>query len=1123
MRLSDHVKVSRRFRRAIRLDTDLKDPTAIEGFICPQSSAEVLETMARHVSETDQAAFTWTGPYGSGKSSLAVALSATLNGDRRTRDMATAALGERTAGAIQDALPPCARGWRILPVVGRRDRPAQVVGEAIEKARMVRDKRYTAWSDEAVFDALQRIANRTPTQNGGLLVLIDEMGKFLEGAAYDGTDIYFFQQLAELASRSNRRLIVVGILHQAFEEYAHRLSREMRDEWAKVQGRFSDLAINASPEEQLDLLARAIEADRASDMPDAIAGRVATLTRGQATQDVLEECWPLHPIVSCLLGPISRRRFGQNQRSIFGFLNSTEPSGFQDFLRNHNENDLYTPELLWDYLRFNMEPSIMASPDGHRWAMAVDALDRCLATGGEDLHIGVLKTIAVVDLFKERSGLTPSLGLLRIAMPEVSGTEIERIVDELQEWSLVIYRKYSDAYSIFEGSDFDIERAVDEAYDNVGELDFARLTELAGLQPVFSKRHYHDTGTLRWCDTAIVPLGEVETAVAEYAPSYGSVGAFFLALPSQGDSQEAVERTVHSAVEGSDEHDIVVGIPDRSSWTITSLARDLMALEHVKDDTLELRGDRVARMEVQARISDLQGYIESELDRALDSALWHRRCVEPRRLDHAEVNSLASDIADSRYPAAPRIHNELLNRVKPSSNANAARNALLRNMALHNGEERLQIEGYPPEGGLFDSLLEATELYRCTEDGWGFVEPRPETGDPFGLAPAWTVGKTYLKENAHTSVSLADVYELWRRPPYGIRDGLLPVLAVAFIQSLSREVALYREGIFQSQLTDLDVQYLTNNPADIQVRWMELSQSSRELLADMAEIVRDMDPDNALSYIEPIDVAKGLVSIYDRLPAWVGRTQGLSANAKRVRQLFKQASDPNQFIFNDIPKLLSNDYESDQIQTTREVAEVVREGLEELRVAYPEMLHRLRGVLLSELDVPNASRHNLAELRLRAENVQQLSGDLRLEAFIWRIAKFHGTDADMESLASMAANKPSSQWTDADIDRSTIELADLARRFNWHEAFAHVKGRQDRRLAMAVVVGLDGEPIHDEFEVTDLQQARVDVLIDQVRATLGQSGEVEQNIILAALARITAEYLEARSGADDADTTEAVS
>ena len=62
------------------------------------------------------------------------------------------------------------------------------------------------------------------------------MGKLLEGAAYEGTDIYFFQELAEIASRSNNRLIVVGILHQAFEEYANRLSREVRMSGQRSKG-----------------------------------------------------------------------------------------------------------------------------------------------------------------------------------------------------------------------------------------------------------------------------------------------------------------------------------------------------------------------------------------------------------------------------------------------------------------------------------------------------------------------------------------------------------------------------------------------------------------------------------------------------------------------------------------------------------------------------------------------------------------------------------------------------------------------------------------------------------------------------------------------------------------------
>ena len=336
----------------------------------------------------------------------------------------------------------------------------------------------------------------------------------------------------------------------------------------------------------------------------------------------------------------------------------------------------------------------------------------------------------------------------------------------------------------------------------------------------------------------------------------------------------------------------------------------------------------------------------------------------------------------------------------------------------------------------------------------------------------------------------------------------MPLLAVAFLQSRRGDLALYREGVFQPRLTDLDAEYLSNDPSDIQLRWMEMSGISRQLLSDLAEIVRHMDPTNALSHLEPIDVARGLVSIYDRLPAWVGRTQRLSNEAKRVRQLFKRASDPNRFIFDDIPHLVLGHKEDANV--VPDVAVIVKQGLTELSDAYPNMLHRLRETLLVELGVPSASPSMLAELRARAENIRQLSGNHRLEAFILRISQYEGTVADMESLASMAVNKPPRQWTDADIDRAAVELADMARGFTRHEAYAHVKGRPDHRLAMAVVVGLDGEPIHDDFEVTEREQSQVDFIIKRVRQTLSESGEAEQNVILAALARITAEYLESR-------------
>ena len=90
-------------------------------------------------------------------------------------------------------------------------------------------------------------AARSIEKNGGigLLLVIDELGKFLEYAAHAPAqgDVFVLQTLAELASRSDRTpLFLLTILHQAFEQYANKLAKSQREEWAKVQGRFEDIA-----------------------------------------------------------------------------------------------------------------------------------------------------------------------------------------------------------------------------------------------------------------------------------------------------------------------------------------------------------------------------------------------------------------------------------------------------------------------------------------------------------------------------------------------------------------------------------------------------------------------------------------------------------------------------------------------------------------------------------------------------------------------------------------------------------------------------------------------------------------------------------------------------------------
>ena len=90
---------------------------------------------------------------------------------------------------------------------------------------------------------------------------IDELGKFLEYAAQHPVqdDVFVLQTLAEFATRSDQTpLFLITILHQAFEQYANKIAKSQREEWAKIQGRFEDIAFVEPAEQVLRLIGSAV-------------------------------------------------------------------------------------------------------------------------------------------------------------------------------------------------------------------------------------------------------------------------------------------------------------------------------------------------------------------------------------------------------------------------------------------------------------------------------------------------------------------------------------------------------------------------------------------------------------------------------------------------------------------------------------------------------------------------------------------------------------------------------------------------------------------------------------------------------------------------------------------------
>ena len=86
-----------------------------------------------------------------------------------------------------------------------------------------------------------------------------------------------------------------------------------------------------------------------------------------------------------------------------------------------------------------------------------------------------------------------------------------------------------------------------------------------------------------------------------------------------------------------------------------ALARELIALENVRDHRLELAGDAVARREVTARLAALQGQIEGEIQRAFDTAKWFRKHYSPKMYRQAGHNTPGLGTGGSQIRQMPQV------------------------------------------------------------------------------------------------------------------------------------------------------------------------------------------------------------------------------------------------------------------------------------------------------------------------------------------------------------------------------------------------------------------------------------------------------------------------------------
>lgn len=281
--------------------------------------------------------FNIVGTYGTGKSSFLLAFEQSINGTKRYFDPNFNSILK----------------FDFVKIIGSYTSIIDLFAETFE-VHTSKNK------SENIFSEIFNRYHSMGSDNKILFILIDEFGKFLEYAVKNNpeNEIYFLQQLAEFCNNPKHNIVLITTVHQSLESYAYTLSNTQKQEWTKVKGRFREITFNEPIEQLLYLASEYISEKFEKKDNNSLIEKCLRLTTATKAfnfneiflNDIASKLFPLD-ILSANVLTLALQRYGQNERSLFSFLESSDHTGLTKFKKH--ENPFYNLSNVYDYLNFN--------------------------------------------------------------------------------------------------------------------------------------------------------------------------------------------------------------------------------------------------------------------------------------------------------------------------------------------------------------------------------------------------------------------------------------------------------------------------------------------------------------------------------------------------------------------------------------------------------------------------------------------------------------------------------------------------------------------------------------------------------------------------------------------------
>jgi|688.fasta_scaffold21361_7 ribosomal protein S15P/S13E len=938
--------------------------------------------------------FNIIGTYGTGKSSFLLALEQSVNGSKRYFEANFIAPNPKVD---------------FVKIIGS-------YSSIIEQFADIFEVTINKNKHENILSAIYNRYHELGKSNKILFLLLDEFGKFLEYASKHNpeNELYFIQQLAEFCNNPKHNIILISTVHQSFESYAYSLTSTQKQEWTKVKGRFREITFN-EPVEQLLYLASEYVAENFESKPQkgqveqclklVEASKAFNLNK-DFVKDIAIKLFPLDILAANIL-TLSLQRYGQNERSLFSFLESTDHTGLSKF--NKRENPFYNLSFVYDYINFNFYSFITSkyNPDFSAWGSIRSSLEEIERGFDSDIsdYAKAVKIIGLLNIFCASGTILDGNFLIGYLETACGISEAKSVIQKLESKKLIRYRTHSKRYILFEGTDLDIQTALIEAGNKISEVSdiTALLNKYFQFTPVFAKLYSYEIGTPRFFEFKISeypidirPEGEID----------GFINLIFNSKLKITEIEEA----------SKSQSEAIVYCFFKNSTEIKNLLFEIEKIEKVIEENKE---DKVARRELE-NIADsqkrlLNHYIIDSIYSGSKEVKWFFKGVERKIADKKDFNKLLSQICRIIYDATPVFKNELVNKHKISASIHSAKRNYFK--ALANNWDKVNLDfdelKFPPEKTIYLSLLKENGISPIRENHLDIISIDKQSS----FNKLWEISEKFLESAKSDQKIISEFVEILCKRPFKLKQGLIDFWIPTFLFIRREDFALFNESGYVPSLSDENLELIAKNPKNYSIKTFDIEGVKLDIFNSYRAFL-NQSKETKFDNISFIETIKPFIVFYKQLPEYSKQTKRLSAAALKIRQAIATSKNPEETFFESFPNALGislNNLQKDKTKL-QSYTTSLQNAVRELRTSYDGLVVRIEEFICNEfvgkvVDFDEYKNH----LQKRYANLKKHLLLTNQKTFIQRIdSSLDDKKAWLNSIAQSVVGKTLENFTDED-------------------------------------------------------------------------------------------------------------